>query len=106
MAVSQNQEKRYLKCILKKFDAKTNGDLKILLIKLSVWVISVISMFVLLQLHKRDLIEPIILVAASLFLGCIMGITIMLQNSNKYWSVLKVHIDRSSIADKVKELET
>ena len=104
--MNKQREKKILSCYLKRIDQNKKPFITTFLFKFILWLVLVAIITVMLQLHKTENIHIIILITASMLSGSALGFIVLLQSGYKQWPYIKPHIDRDSIEERIKTLNT
>lgn len=104
--MNKQREKKILSCYLKRIDQSNKPFITSFIFKFILWLALVSIIVILLQLHKAGNIHIIILISASMFSGGVLGFIVLLQSGYKQWPYIKPHIDRNSIEERIKKLNT
>jgi len=104
--MNDKREKKILACYLKRLNENKKPFITSFLFKLIIWLSIVVVLAALLQLHKTGDVNIIILLLVSMLAGCVLGFVVLMRSEYKQWQYIKPYIDRNSIEERIRKLNT
>jgi hypothetical protein len=104
--MTQAQEKKLLTTLIKRLDQPGTGILGTRFFLSALWIALVIVFTLMFHLANRELLSPPTLVAIAALIGTFIGWILFYVTALKQWPVIRQHIDRARVENRLRELET
>jgi len=101
-SMTPKQELKYLKSVLKQIDHGVPTVLRSRLIKVGVWLLSVALLILIARFN--ELVSLGFTVGICFFVGSLVGFYITLHLAAKQWPLIRPHISRESVVERINEL--
>lgn len=96
MREANEKDVRFLQSLLKKAESSNSSILLRPWFNIVLWLVCSVIFLIAFQWHSRN-DNPVILFVVSGFVGISIGAIATLQNGERYWPLIKRHLDTESI---------